>query len=177
MVIDKPYISESASHRFVIQKHQATHLHYDFRLEIGGALASWAVPKGPSTDPSVKRLATHVPDHPLEYRNFEGVIPAGSYGAGSVMIWDQGTFENTSKDDGVPISAEKALARGKLTFILHGSKLQGAFSLIRMKSKKNWLLIKVNDEYANKPRNPLKLNRSAATDRTMQKIIADSKSD
>lgn len=156
---------------FVIHKHQATHLHYDVRLEVEGVLASWAVPKGPSTDPHTKRLATQVPDHPYSYKDFEGVIPAGSYGAGPVMIWDHGTYENTSTDDdGKPISAQEAIKQGKFVFVLHGTKLQGAYALIQMRGGKNWLLIKKRDAYANKPRRPLSMNKSAATNRTMQEI-------
>lgn len=122
---------------FVVHEHHARHLHYDLRLEIGGALKSWAVPKGPSTDPKVKRLAVHVDDHDLSYGSFEGVIPEGQYGAGTVRIWDKGRF--TLKAGSVP--------EGKLEFTLFGEKLKGDFVLVRMKGKeKEWLLIKKGAE-------------------------------
>jgi bifunctional non-homologous end joining protein LigD len=121
---------------FVIQKHQASHLHYDFRLAIDGVLKSWAIPKGPSTDPKDKRLAIITEDHPLEYASFEGVIPPGEYGAGTVEIWDHGTWE--------PINdIQTGIQQRKLEFILHGKKLKGNWVLIGLKNdKKNWLLIK-----------------------------------
>jgi len=109
---------------FVIQKHAASHLHYDFRLELKGVLVSWAVPKGPCLDPQVKRLAVHVEDHPLEYANFEGIIPAGQYGGGTVMIWDEGIWVS---DDENPI---KAYQKGHMTFTLEGEKLKGQWKLI-----------------------------------------------
>src|SRR4030095_1823596 len=125
---------------FVIQKHAATRLHYDFRLELDGVLVSWAVPKGPSLDPAEKRLAVHVEDHPLEYARFEGRIPEGEYGAGAVIVWDQGTWS----PDGDP---RDDLKRGRLEFHLAGKKLSGGWLLLRMKNrsprdKDNWLLIK-----------------------------------
>lgn len=125
---------------YVIQKHAASHLHYDFRLENRGVLLSWAVPKGPSLDPRVKRLAVHVEDHPVSYGSFEGTIPAGQYGAGSVMIWDTGTWEPTE-------SVETGLKKGKLVFRLYGKKLKGLWALIRFKGEnKNWLLFKLPDK-------------------------------
>jgi len=130
--------------RFVMHEHHATRLHYDFRLEIAGALKSWAIPKGPSMNPSDKRLAVMVEDHPLEYGEFEGIIPEGHYGAGPVLIWDQGEFQ----PEGDP---EMALKKGKLSFSLDGDKLKGAFSLILMKGRgsgKDWLLIKGQDSFA-----------------------------
>jgi bifunctional non-homologous end joining protein LigD len=129
---------------FIIQKHAARRLHYDFRLEHGGVLWSWAVPKGPSFDPKEKRLAVHVEDHPVEYGGFEGVIPEGEYGAGSVMLWDRGSWE--------PLGDPGAQYReGKLKFRLHGEKLSGAWTLVRMGGRgnedgKNWLLIKEHDQ-------------------------------
>ena len=134
---------------YVIHKHQASHLHYDFRLEWNGALLSWAIPKGPSLDPSVKRLAMKVEDHPLEYGGFEGVIPEGEYGGGTVMIWDQGTWEPEDADAGA------SLEKGELKFTLHGKKLKGSWVLVRTRGfggagKSSWLLIKHRDSYASK---------------------------
>lgn len=133
---------------FVVQKHRASHLHYDFRLEAEGVLKSWAVPKGPSLDPRQKRLAIRVEDHPYEYRNFEGTIPKGNYGAGEVIIWDRGTYRNADGDgDGEP-SLLKGLRKGALSIVLRGRKLKGGFSLVRLKRPQQWLLIKKNDDYA-----------------------------
>ncbi len=131
---------------FVIQKHAATRLHYDFRLGLHGVLKSWAVTKGPSYVPGDKRLAVQVEDHPMEYGGFEGTIPKGQYGGGTVMLWDEGTWEPLG-------DADEALAKGNLKFILHGKKLQGKWVLVRMggkaanEAKPNWLLIKEHDEY------------------------------
>lgn len=122
--------------RFVIHKHHASRLHYDFRLEIDGVLVSWALPKGPSTDPSQKRYAARVPDHALEYIDFEGVIPIGHYGAGPVMVWDKGTFENAKHKNGKLIPLSQCLQDGALTFFLHGKKLQGLYALIRISKEK-----------------------------------------
>ncbi|MGA3269203.1 MAG: DNA polymerase ligase N-terminal domain-containing protein [Verrucomicrobiota bacterium] len=127
---------------FVVQKHQGRNLHYDFRLEVNGVLKSWAVPKGPSLDPDVKRLAVAVEDHPLEYADFEGNIPEGQYGAGPVMVWDQGTY---APEDSENVAA--SLENGKLKFILHGQKLRGSWVLTRTPNN-NWLLIKHRDAYA-----------------------------
>jgi bifunctional non-homologous end joining protein LigD len=133
---------------FVIQKHQASHLHYDFRLEMEGVLKSWAVPKGPSYDPSVKRLAMMTEDHPYDYASFEGVIPAGQYGGGNVIIWDNGTFELTEPDDGV-----KGIKQGKLAFKMYGKKMFGEWALVKIRGRSpkgnEWLLLKHRDEYAN----------------------------
>ena len=134
---------------FVVQKHRATQLHYDFRLELNGTLLSWAVPKGPSTDPSVKRLAMQVEDHPIEYANFEGVIPEGEYGGGTVMVWDTGEWTPEIED------AEEGLRKGDLKFRLQGKKLKGSWVLVRThgfgsKADKSWLLIKHKDEFASK---------------------------
>ena len=135
-----------AGHYFCVQRHDATRLHYDFRLEIDGVLKSWAVPKGPTLDPSVKHFAAHVEDHPIEYGDFEGTIPAGNYGAGSVMLWDRGTFDLLGG-----VSGAEQLARGDLKFRLHGEKLNGDFALVHMKGRgkgQEWLLIKKRDEFA-----------------------------
>lgn len=131
--------------KFVVQKHQATQLHYDFRLELDGVLKSWAVPKGPSMDPSVKRLAVQVEDHPIEYADFEGVIPKGEYGGGTVMVWDTGTWRQNG-------DAREGLQKGSLKFELNGKKLKGGWALVHMKGRgeKNWLLIKENDPYADR---------------------------
>src|SRR3954469_7316612 len=138
----KPASQVSDGKRFVVQRHEARRLHYDLRLEIGGTLKSWAVPKGPTLDPKEKRLAVHVEDHPIEYGSFEGTIPAGNYGAGSVAIWDAGTYEVLGDLDAVG-----QMERGDFKFQLHGSKLLGNFALVRIKSsKKNeWLLLKKPD--------------------------------
>ena len=127
--------------RFVVHEHHASRLHFDFRLELEGVLRSWAVPKGPSMNPADKRLAVEVADHPLEYIDFEGIIPAGSYGAGPVVIWDEGEFEP------VEVTAQK------ISFVLHGTRLHGGFTLNKLKPRgkgpaKDWLLIKKRDEHA-----------------------------
>jgi bifunctional non-homologous end joining protein LigD len=143
-------VERSKKNRFVIQRHQATRLHYDFRLEMDGVLKSWAVPKGPSLNPSDKRLAMMVEDHPVSYIGFTGVIPEGNYGAGEVEIWDEGTYTPVDPKSN-PISEKQALAAlesGNLKFILHGHHLEGEFALVRMKDEKAWLLIKHRDEYA-----------------------------
>jgi bifunctional non-homologous end joining protein LigD len=134
---------KNAGNRFCVQRHSARRLHYDLRLEVGGTLKSWAVPKGPTLDPNEKRLAVHVEDHPIEYGDFEGTIPAGNYGAGTVLLWDRGTYELLGKD-----SAEKQLERGDFKFKLHGEKLMGEFALVRMKNRgkgNEWLLLKKKD--------------------------------
>ena len=133
---------------FVVQKHAARRLHYDLRLEEGGILLSWAVPKGPSMDPSVKRLAVRTEDHPLDYASFEGNIPKGQYGAGTVMIWDSGIFINRSKKDGKPISVQDAIKKGHITFYLEGHRLLGQFHLIKTRGEKDWLLFKDSGEHA-----------------------------
>jgi len=137
---------------FVVQKHFATHLHYDFRLELDGVLKSWAVPKGPSVNPIEKRLAVMVEDHPLEYKDFQGFISEGNYGAGEVLIWDKGTYDAlgaNEKNKSMEIIRD-GLVKGHITFILKGSKLKGEFALIRLKKSdpKNWLLVKKRDEFA-----------------------------
>jgi bifunctional non-homologous end joining protein LigD len=156
---------------FCVQRHDATRLHYDFRLEINGVLVSWAIPKGPSLDPARKALAMKVEDHPLEYGTFEGNIPEGNYGAGSVMLWDKGTYEVLGEE-----SAEEQLARGDLKFRLHGAKLNGAFALVQMKraGKGNeWLLIKKHDEFAVPGYDIEQYAWSVATGRTQEEIAAN----
>jgi len=127
--------------KFVVQEHHATHLHFDFRLEIDGVLKSWAVPKGPSMNPQDKRLAIMVDDHTLEYSSYEGIIPDGQYGSGAVVIWDSGDYE----------PAGGSIAEGRLEFVLRGKKLKGSFVLAKMSGKiKEWLLIKKRDDFAQK---------------------------
>lgn len=166
--------AQSGKLRFVIQKHQASHLHYDFRLEMEGVLKSWAIPKGPSTDPSIKRLAMMVEDHPYDYRNFEGVIPEG-YGAGTVMLWDEGFYEAADIPSNDKKSQEKALTQqlhaGKLKFILTGKKLQGEFALVRSsgRGENAWLLFKVKDKYASATDITVK-NKSVVSKKTLEQI-------
>src|SRR6478735_8106540 len=164
--------------QFVVQKHDASHLHYDFRIEVGGVMKSWAVPKGPSLEPVSKRLAMLVEDHPMEYNKFEGIIPKGNYGAGTVMIWDKGLYVPTHKEKGE--SDEQAMERsfkeGDVKFVLAGRKLKGEFALIRLKKSKNgnaWLLIKKNDEYATEE-DILLEEKSVVSDRTLEEIAEES---
>lgn len=142
---------------FVVQKHAARALHYDVRLEIGGVLVSWAVPKGPSLNPKIKRLAVMTEDHPMEYAKFEGIIPRGEYGGGAVIVWDRGTYKNMREKDGKPVPMETCLKEGRLEVFLRGKKLKGAFALIKTRwkegNKSQWLLIKMKDEYADARRN------------------------
>lgn len=137
---------------FVIQRHAASRLHYDFRLEMEGVLKSWAVPKGPSLNPNDKRLAMMVEDHPYDYKDFEGNIPEGNYGAGQVEVWDRGTYEPLDQNSKLSDEKEllKELKAGSLKFVLHGKKLKGEFALVKMKNAENnaWLLIKHNDKFA-----------------------------
>src|SRR5918997_4401608 len=156
--------------RFVIQKHDATSLHYDFRLEIDGVLVSWAVPKGPSLDPRDKRLALQVEDHPMSWGDFEGVIGAG-YGAGTVIVWDAGTYRNLADEE----TTSEALARGHLKFWLEGEKLRGGWTLQRTHAgaKPKWLLIKRRDEHADPGRDPAATRpESVLSGRTIEQVAA-----
>jgi bifunctional non-homologous end joining protein LigD len=159
---------------FVVQKHAARQLHYDFRLELDGVLKSWAVPKGPSLDPSVKHLAMMVEDHQLEYRKFEGVIAEG-YGAGKVIVWDNGTYHSVESAN--PVKGKELLRqglnKGDLKFILNGKKLKGEFALVKMKGSKvgknAWLLIKKKDKYAT-IEDVLKKDKSVISNKTIEEI-------
>jgi bifunctional non-homologous end joining protein LigD len=161
---------------FVIQKHAARRLHYDLRLEAEGVLKSWAVPKGPSSDPTEKRLAVQVEDHPFDYKDFEGRIPSGQYGAGRVIVWDQGTYENVTQNAKKhPISMSQALEKGKLEVVFHGQKVKGKYALVRMKtdenSHSNWLLIKKKDKHVNSlPYDLEQLSQSVITGNTLKQI-------
>ena len=164
--------SASTTLRFVVQKHRASRLHYDFRLEAGGVLASWAVPKGPSLDTHERRLAMHVEDHPYDYRTFEGIIPDGNYGAGAVIVWDEGTYTLAEGTDPV---AE--IANGKIKFIMRGKKLRGMFTLVKIKSKIGesgdpWLLIKDKDEFVDPGYDVNDHPESATTGKTLDDIAA-----
>jgi DNA ligase D-like protein (predicted 3'-phosphoesterase) len=164
--------------RFVIQKHDASTLHYDVRLAIGDALVSWAVPKGPSTDPSEKRLAQRTEDHPLSYADFEGVIPKGQYGAGTVLVWDRGPYRNLrAEKDGASMRA--SLDDGKVEVWLDGEKLQGGYALIRIDDADDrWLLIKMDDEAADARRNPTSTEpKSVLSGRTLEEIADDEAAD
>ena len=153
--------------RFVVQKHRASRLHYDFRLEWDGVLLSWAVPKGPSLDPHDKRLAVEVEDHPLDYAGFEGIIPADNYGAGTVMVWDRGTYVATEPDVG------RSRQRGRIDFTLKGKKLRGAWLLVRSGRARNWLLIKRSDAHASETDVTSTEPRSVASKRLMVEIAFD----
>lgn len=156
---------------YVVQKHKASHLHFDFRLALKGVLKSWAVPKGPSLQPTERRLAVEVEDHPLEYAKFEGIIPKGEYGGGTVMLWDKGTWEPI----GDPLDGYK---HGKLEFLLHGEKLKGLWTLVKMKTqgtRPNWLLIKNKDKFATHQTDEKLLNtKSVKSGRSLDEI-ADGK--
>lgn len=167
--------SRSGGRAFVIHKHDASHLHYDVRLSVGGVLKSWALPKAPSSNPRIKRLAVQTEDHPLSYGRFEGVIPEGSYGAGTVMIWDRGTYTNIKTKNDKKVSMQECIKQGIIEIVIHGEKLQGAYALIRthLRDNNNWLLIKMNDEYAHTAYT--NTTRSALTGRTMAQIRRDEK--
>jgi DNA ligase D-like protein (predicted 3'-phosphoesterase) len=157
---------------FVVQKHDASRLHYDFRLEVDGVLKSWAIPKGPSMNTRDKRLAVPTEDHPLEYRNFEGIIPEGQYGAGRVIVWDTGTFRNVTKRDGQPVPLDQAIENGQLAIWLEGKKLKGGFALTRIRDGKKpvWLLVKKRDEYANAGDPATEQPASVLTGRTIEEL-------
>lgn len=142
--------------RFVIQRHEASRLHYDFRLQVGDVLVSWAVPKGPSLDPRDKRLAVRTEDHPLDYAEFEGRIPEGEYGAGTMIVWDAGTYSNRTAKRGREIAMEDAVEHGHVSVWLEGEKVRGGFALSRMGEGRDWLLIKRDDEGADRRRKPAK---------------------
>jgi bifunctional non-homologous end joining protein LigD len=160
---------------FVIQKHSASHLHYDLRLEHNGVMKSWAVPKGPSLDPSVKRLAMEVEDHPIEYNKFEGTIPEGEYGGGTVMLWDRGTYSYGGTDPDPDEGLKRGYEKGDFKFVLDGKRLKGSWALVRMRrdrpGKPQWLLIKHRDEYA-EPGSDVteEYQTSVSTGRTMEGI-------
>src|ERR1700709_2571579 len=160
---------------FVIQKHDASRLHYDFRLEMDGVLKSWAVPKGPSTDPKTKRLAMMVEDHPFDYRNFEGIIPTGNYGAGTVIVWDQGTYEPDDNIGADKKTADKDLLKqlkaGTLKFTLYGKKLKGSYALVKTygRGENSWLLIKHRDKYASEEDITTK-EKSVISKKTLEQI-------
>ncbi|MGB7911704.1 MAG: DNA polymerase ligase N-terminal domain-containing protein [Desulfobaccales bacterium] len=163
----------SAEPIFVVQKHDASRLHYDFRLEVDGVLKSWAIPKGPSTDPQDKRLAVPTEDHPLEYAGFEGVIPEGEYGAGVVLVWDTGNFHNITEKKGVALDLPEALAHGHLKVWLEGRKLKGGYALTRFKTGKDeaWLLVKADDQEADASADLLRTRpESVLSGRTLEEI-------
>jgi bifunctional non-homologous end joining protein LigD len=181
-----PKVEKKSGHRFVVQKHRATRLHYDFRLEMDGVLKSWAVPKGPSLDPADKRLAMQVEDHPVSYFDFEGTIPEGNYGAGTVMVWDLGTWEPLSPQpvkgkyvSGTEAEAAVMLQKGDLKFRLHGQRLKGDFALIHMRARRpgskgtEWLLIKKHDEYAVEGYDIEQYDSSVVSKRSMAEIAGD----
>ncbi len=167
-----PKLGKGKQQRFVVQKHRATRLHYDFRLEMEGVLKSWAVPKGPSLDPADKRLAMQVEDHPVSYFDFEGTIPAGNYGAGTVMVWDMGTWEPQG-------DAAAMLKKGDLKFRLDGQKLKGEFALVHIKSRRpdskgtEWLLIKHRDAYVEPGYDIDQYDYSVLTKRSLKEIAGD----
>jgi len=161
--------------RFVIQKHDASSLHYDFRLEADGVLKSWAVPKGPSTDPSDQRLAVPTEDHPVDYLDFEGVIPEGEYGTGTVLVWDTGPYDNETTDDaGDEIPVGEAVERGHVVVRLHGEKLRGGYALTRTSGDGRWLLVKMDDEEADARRNPVSTEPdSVLSGRSLEELAAE----
>ncbi|MDX1563941.1 MAG: DNA polymerase ligase N-terminal domain-containing protein, partial [Phycisphaeraceae bacterium] len=167
--------SDDERPRFVIQQHDASTMHWDFRLEADGVLKSWAIPKGPSTNPKDKRLAVATEDHPLDYADFEGVIPEEEYGGGTVIVWDAGPYRNLKKDDqDRPVSVKKAYEQGQLEIWIEGRKLRGGYALIHSKMRgdeKNWLLVKMKDEGADARRNPTRTEpHSVLSGRTVEQV-------
>lgn len=165
--------------RFVVQKHKASRLHYDFRLEMEGVLKSWAVPKGPSMNPEDKRLAMMVEDHPMSYRDFEGIIPEGNYGAGEVIVWDEGFYApladvKTKKEQEAVLRED--LEKGSLKIVMAGEKLKGAFALFRFKGAgdNSWLLMKEDDKYASE-KDITKKDKSVLTKRTIEQVARSKK--
>jgi DNA ligase D-like protein (predicted 3'-phosphoesterase) len=164
--------------RFTIQKHSATSLHYDLRLEVDGVLASWAVPKGPSLDPRDKRLAMRTEDHPMDYLEFEGVIPKGEYGGGPVIVWDRGVFQNISETRrGEPMDLSEAIEKGDVKVLMLGEKIRGAYALVRTSKpgeREQWLLIKKRDEGADARRRPTSSQpESVLTGRTIEQVLKE----
>jgi bifunctional non-homologous end joining protein LigD len=184
-----PKVEKKSGNRFVVQKHRATRLHYDFRLEMDGVLKSWAVPKGPSLDPADKRLAMQVEDHPVSYFDFEGNIPEGNYGAGTVMVWDLGTWEplspvavNGKYVPGTEADARAMLAKGDLKFRLKGKKLHGDFALVKMKGRRpgskgnEWLMIKKHDDSEVEGYDIDQFDESVLSRRSLAEIAGDERS-
>lgn len=166
---------------FVIQQHLASSMHFDFRIEVDGVLASWAVPKGPSTDPRERRLAIRTEDHPMAYADFEGIIPEGEYGAGAVIVWDTGEMRNISEKDGRRVSLREALEAGHVRVHIEGNKLYGGYSLIRARvggKDDNWLLVKEDDEWSDARRNPVSTEpESMLSGKTVHELAAEQKKD
>src|SRR5215467_11355848 len=184
-----PKVEKKRGNRFVVQKHEATRLHYDFRLEMEGVLKSWAVPKGPSLDPADKRLAMQVEDHPVSYFDFEGNIPEDNYGAGSVMVWDVGTWAplspvpvNGKYVPGTEAEAAAMISKGDLKFRLNGQRLKGDFALIKMKGRRpgskgnEWLMIKKHDQYVEEGFDAGDIDESVLSKRSMDEIAGDARS-
>lgn len=160
--------------RFVIQEHAASSHHFDLRLEVDGALVSWAVPKGPSTDPRQKRLATRTEDHPVDYLDFEGVIPPDEYGGGSVIVWDAGTYGNLTERDGEPVPVADAIDDGHLSVWLEGKKLRGGWALTHFRGEDDWLLVKHDDDEADARRNPTSTQpESVLSGRTVDEVAQE----
>src|SRR5271169_4159449 len=181
-----PKLAKGGQRRFVVQKHRASRLHYDFRLEMDGVLKSWAVPKGPSLDPADKRLAMQVEDHPVSYFDFEGIIPEGNYGAGTVMVWDVGTWQPLSPVavqgkyvPGTEAEAAAMLAKGDLKFRLDGKKLKGDFALVKMKGRRpgskgtEWLMIKKHDDHVVEGYDIEAIDTSVLSGRTLEQVAGD----
>ena len=171
----EPYTSDKTSPkkpRFVVQKHNARSLHYDFRMEVNGVLKSWAIPKGPSTDYTQKRLAIPTEDHPLDYIDFEGTIPPGNYGAGTVIVWDNGTYRNLKEKEGQEIPMEKTIEDGHVEFYLEGEKLKGAYALINTgrAERKFWLFFKMKDLHPDTSNILVERPESVLSGRTIEEV-------